>query len=66
MKKDFVSTVAGQIKLSEDAVNSISKLNIAFLEMMKDGMTKSDLLALIKRRPERYSRFSGFLDALPE
>lgn len=66
MKKDFVSTVAGQKKLCEEAGYAISKLNIAFMDAVKDGMTKSDLLGLIKRRPERYSVFSGFLEKLPD
>lgn len=43
-------------------------LNSAFLELVghpTNPITRSDLATLIKRRPERYARFAGFLDKLP-
>jgi hypothetical protein len=41
--------------------------NRAFMDMVNDPvnpMTNADLEALIKRKPEKYSRFSGFLGKL--
>lgn len=45
----------------------IAEANELFSEMMRNGeMTKRDLTALIKRRPEKWSRFAGFMSRLPE
>lgn len=38
-----------------------------FSEMVRAGdMTKRDLSALIQRRPDRYSRYAGFMESLPD
>ena len=41
--------------------------NNAFMDLVNAGdITRSELQGLITKRPEVYSRFSGFLDTLPE
>ncbi|WP_439398595.1 hypothetical protein ACRQ5Q_14800 [Bradyrhizobium sp. PMVTL-01] len=52
----------------EKAHRKIADLNDAFMELVNhptNPMTKRDLAALIKRDPDRYGRFEGFLDKLP-
>ncbi len=47
----------------------IASLNKAFMDMVncKDNpMTNHDLLSLIKKRPEVYKRFSGFIGKLAD
>lgn len=36
-----------------------------FRELVRDGLTQSELRDLIERRPQTYSRFSQWIDALP-
>ncbi|UGY15183.1 hypothetical protein HAP48_0042775 [Bradyrhizobium septentrionale] len=57
-----------QLQRYELARRKLADGNIAFMEMVThktNPMTREDLTALIKLRPERYSRFSGWLDVLP-
>ena len=52
----------------EKAHRKIADLNETFMEMVNhptNPMTKADLAALLKKDPERYGRFEGFLDKLP-
>ena len=44
---------------------AIADCNALFMEMVRDGMTRSDLEKLIARRPGLWGRFSGFLNTLP-
>lgn len=39
--------------------------NIQFLEMVKDGLTREELRALIDKRPEHYTMYENWLDKLP-
>lgn len=39
--------------------------NIQFLEMVKDGLTREELQALINKRPAHYSIYQHWLDKLP-
>lgn len=66
MKKDFVSTVEGQKKMFYDAGDYLAKSNNAFMELVRNGLKKSELEDLISLMPNEYSRFSGFLKTLPE
>ena len=48
------------------AQKSIFETNELFLEFVKEGMTRSELQKNIDRRPQLWSRFSNWLDVLPE
>ena len=37
-----------------------------FLDMVKDGMTRQELQSCINHRPAIWSRFSNWLDKLPD
>ena len=43
----------------------IADLNLAFLCMVEDGLTREELMTLIERRPEKYERFENWLEKLP-
>jgi hypothetical protein len=52
----------------EMARRKLADANAAFLELVNhptNPMTREDLAALIKRRPDRYERFAGWLEKLP-
>lgn len=43
------------------------RLNEAFADLMRNqDITRSELQALIAKRPEVYGRFAGYLDKLPQ
>ena len=54
-----------QIQMYYAAVRRDGELNELFLELVRDGMTRDELQKLIDKRPERYGRFSGWLESLP-
>lgn len=57
-----------QIQLWEGAQQRYFDMNQAFLDMVncqENPMTRRDLQQLIKKRPEVYGRFSGWIDKLP-
>jgi hypothetical protein len=57
-----------QAQIYEIERRKIASLNEAFMDLVNhptNPMTREDLKALIIKRPERYERFSGFLDKLP-
>lgn len=56
-----------QHQFFSESDRKVSEQNRAFMDMVNDPvnpMTNADLDALIKRKPEKYSRFSGFLGKL--
>lgn len=56
-----------QYQLYQEAEAKSGRLNNLMLEMIRNGeMTNSDLVALIKRRPDVYGRFEGFVGKLPD
>ncbi len=55
-----------QIQMYYAAVRRDGELNELFLELVRDGMARDELQKLIDKRPERYGRFSGWLERLPE
>ena len=57
-----------QLQMFEQARRRIAALNSIFMELVnckENPLTREDLEALIRKRPESYGRFSGFLDKLP-
>lgn len=54
-----------QEQLFYSACENTARGNELFLEMVKDGLTKSELEKLICKRPELWDRFDGWLDKLP-
>ncbi len=55
-----------QVQMYYAAERRAGELNELFLEMVRDGMTRDELQKLIDKRPERYGRFSNWLDRLPK
>lgn len=58
-----------QEQMFYDAGSKSGELNNAFMELINhptNPMTNSDLRELIKRRPEVYGRFSGFIGKLKD
>ena len=53
-----------QYQIYEQERRKIAEINITFLDMVKDGLTKKELQALIERRPALWARFSNWLDKL--
>lgn len=43
----------------------LGERNIQFLEMVKDGLTREELQALINKRPAYYGQYENWLDRLP-
>lgn len=39
--------------------------NEAFMDLVREGMTREELARCIERRPSHWKRFEGFLDVLP-
>jgi hypothetical protein len=58
-----------QKQLFTESQQKVFDLNRAFMELVNDPvnpMTNADLTALIKRKPEKYGRFSGFIGKLKD
>ena len=57
-----------QMRQHEIARRQIADQNETFMELVNhpaNPMTREDLEALIRRRPERCSRFAGWINRLP-
>lgn len=54
-----------QKQMYYDAVKKSAVLNEAFLDAVKDSLTKNELQKLIEKRPEVYERFANWLIKLP-
>jgi hypothetical protein len=48
-----------------EAERKAAEVSLQFLEFVKDGLTREDLVRLIERRPALWARFSSWLDKLP-
>lgn len=62
-----MTTVDQQKSMFFNSQERMFRENEAFMDMVNhptNPMTKTDLERLIARNPERYSRFSGFLNTL--
>ena len=58
-----------QIQMYQESHRRIADQNSAFMDLVnckENPLTRSDLAANIRRNPERWERFSGFLNTLPE
>lgn len=59
-------TCPTQLQLYQESERNLAEVNKLFLEMITgdDPLTKEELAANIKRRPELWGRFAGWLDKL--
>jgi len=48
------------------AVEKSAEVNELFLEMVKLGLTKQELVKNINRRPSLWKRFENWIDKLPD
>ena len=48
------------------AFNRSARANEAFLVLIKDGLTKRELTALIEKRPALYGRFENWISKLKD
>jgi hypothetical protein len=55
-----------QLQVCYMADRKFAEMNLAFLDLVKDGLTRKELQTLIDRRPHVYGRFNGWLDKLGE
>lgn len=54
-----------QRQMCYEAERRAADVNVLFLELVEDGMTRKELEANIKRRPALWGRFSNWLTKLP-
>ncbi|MGF6604365.1 hypothetical protein P3T23_009120 [Paraburkholderia sp. GAS448] len=54
-----------QSALYYDAVRAAGEINLLFLDLVKEGLTREELATSIKRRPSLWQRFETWLDHLP-
>jgi hypothetical protein len=54
-----------QAQLFYQAGRNIARGNEAFLDLVREGLTRKELERNIERRPELWGRFTGFLATLP-
>jgi hypothetical protein len=55
-----------QEQLYYDSFNRSAQLNHAFLDAVKNGLTKKELQTLIQKRPNTYKRFENWIAKLKE
>jgi hypothetical protein len=55
-----------QHRMFYEASDKYARACELFSDMVKDGMTKSELQRLIAKRPSLWGKFSQWLDILPE
>lgn len=60
-----MSTAAQQVQMFYDAVSRAGEVNVTFLDLVKDGMTREELAKNIARRPSLWQRFEHWLPLLP-
>jgi hypothetical protein len=60
-----MTTVVDQVQMYYNAERKSAELNQAFLFLVENGMTRTELEKNIKRRPALWGRFSHWLDAEP-
>ncbi len=57
-----------QQQLFYEAQRKLGEFDRAFMDLVKDPqnpMTNDDLRVLVKKYPERYGRYAGFIGTLP-
>lgn len=56
-----------QARMFYNSVKAIGERDELFFDMMRAGdVTKRDLRSLLATKPERYGRYAGYIDQLPE
>lgn len=55
-----------QLQHFYEAHRKIADINETFLFFVKEGMTRSELEKLIKKRPQIWERFKNWLPKLPD
>ena len=55
-----------QTQMYYDAERRATGQDALFLDMVREGMTRSELLALIKLRPSLWGKWSSWIDKLPD
>jgi hypothetical protein len=55
-----------QQQMFYESANNFARSCELFSDMVKDGLTKSELQRLIAKRPSSWGKFSHWLDILPE
>jgi hypothetical protein len=58
-------SAAARASMYYDAVRRAGEVNIAFLELVKDGMTREELIKNIERRRSLWGRFEQWVPMLP-
>ncbi len=54
-----------QVQIFYQESNKLGEVNETFNEIVKQGLTRDELAKLIKKRPAIWSRFSNWLNVLP-
>ena len=54
-----------QLQMYYAASRQVAETNNAFLELVKEGMTREELARNIERRPALWQRFENWLPVLP-
>lgn len=54
-----------QTQIFYDERKKIAGADELFMEMVKEGMTRDELVKLIEKRPELWGRFSNWIGVLP-
>ena len=54
-----------QLQMFYSAHRQVAETNNAFLELVKEGMTREELARNIERRPALWQRFENWLPVLP-
>ena len=54
-----------QLQMFYAAHRQVAETNNAFLELVKEGLTREELEINIERRPALWQRFENWLDKLP-
>lgn len=47
------------------AQRNLADVNLTFMDLVREGMTREELARNIERRPSLWERYAGFLDVLP-
>lgn len=55
-----------QMQMYYQAERQAAEVNLTFLELVADGLTREELARNIERRPALWSRFANWLPKLPE
>jgi hypothetical protein len=60
-----MTSAADQVRMFYEAVEQAGEVNLTFLDLVKEGMTREELARNIERRPALWQRFQNWLPLLP-